>query len=67
MNFKNPDNNMTRNPLSINVIDHQKKCVKSNMGHPKIKHGNNCGGFNKGRKNMGFHDLVDHVKYYFIS
>jgi len=36
------------------------------MGHLKIKCGNNCGGFNKGRKNMGFHGLLDHVRYYFI-
>jgi hypothetical protein len=57
---------MTRNPLFVNIIDHQNNCVKSTMGHPKIKYGNNCGGFSKGKKNMGFHGLVDHAKYYFI-
>jgi hypothetical protein len=67
MNLKKFDNNMTRNPLFINIIDNQRKCVKSTMGHPKIKHGNNCGGFNKGTKNMGFHGFVDHFKYYFIT
>ncbi len=67
MNFKKFDNNLTRNPLSINIIDHQRKCVKSTMGYPKIKHGSNCGGFSKGMKNIGFHGRVDHVKYYFIT
>jgi hypothetical protein len=63
MNLRNLDNNMTRNSLFVNTIHHQNKCVNFTMGHPKIKGGNNYGGFNKGRKNMGFHDLVDHVRY----
>jgi len=58
---------VTRNPLFVNAIYYQSKHVKSSSKHSKIKYGGNCGGFSKGRKDMGFHGLVDHVRYYFIS
>jgi hypothetical protein len=36
------------------------------LGNPNIKSDSSCDGFSKGMKNMSFHGLVDHVKYYFI-
>jgi hypothetical protein len=56
-----------KKPIFCYVIDHQNKHVKLFLWYPKNECGNNCDGFNKGKKNMVFHDgLIDHVKYYFI-
>jgi len=66
MNLEDPYSNLTRNSLFANIIDHQNKHVESFSRHPKIKCDSNCGGFNKGRNDMGFYGLADHVRYYFI-
>ncbi len=58
--LKDLDRNVTRNPPLI--IDHQIKCVKSFSWHSQIVWNNNPNGFNKGKQNMVFHSLVDHLK-----
>jgi hypothetical protein len=66
MNLKDPYGNLTRNSLFAIVIDHQNKHVKSFSRHPKIKGDSNCGGFNRGRSDMGLYGLADHVRNNFI-
>jgi hypothetical protein len=66
MNLKIAYCYMTWFSFFIDIIDNQIKGIEPTSWHPKVKNGNDYCSFNKGRKNMPFYGLFDHVRDYLI-